>query len=182
MPEEEFEMDPLDQDDVPEVVENVEPDEKFYPVEYSISSYGADYPVDGLVKRIDAGSIYIPKFQRGYVWNIYRDSSSRFYWDYPFPPFFSHASKNLTKCLLSMANSGFALFSSSTMGCSIRLSANSSLKTLMRDSLMQHTTHCTKMIGLDLMTRYCMQSSSSKKSRNLVRKLHQAAFITFLNG
>ena len=48
--------------------------EEYYPVEYSISSYGADYPVDGLVKRINAGSIYIPKFQRGYVWNVHRAS------------------------------------------------------------------------------------------------------------
>lgn len=48
--------------------------EEYYPVEYSISSYGADYPVDGLVKRIDAGSIYIPDFQRSYVWNAYRAS------------------------------------------------------------------------------------------------------------
>jgi hypothetical protein len=48
--------------------------EEYYPVEYSISSYGADYPVDGLVKRINNGSIYIPKFQRSYVWNVYRAS------------------------------------------------------------------------------------------------------------
>ena len=48
--------------------------EEYYPVEYSISSYGADYPVDGLVKRLDAEAILIPPFQRGYVWNIYRAS------------------------------------------------------------------------------------------------------------
>jgi hypothetical protein len=48
---------------------------------YSITSYGADYPVDSLVKRIDAGDILVPKFswtatekteivgfQRQYVW------------------------------------------------------------------------------------------------------------------
>src|SRR5262249_38670232 len=29
---------------------------------------------DGLVKRINSGSIYIPKFQRSYVWNVYRAS------------------------------------------------------------------------------------------------------------
>ncbi len=40
------------------------------PFRYSISSYGADYTVDGLVRRIDDGSIYVPTFQRGYVWNI----------------------------------------------------------------------------------------------------------------
>jgi hypothetical protein len=43
---------------------------------YSITSYGADYPVDGLVKRLAAGSIIIPEFQRGYVWNL--NQASRF--------------------------------------------------------------------------------------------------------
>ncbi|HVA50120.1 MAG TPA: DUF262 domain-containing protein [Pirellulales bacterium] len=58
-----------------DVEENADQEgEEYYAVEYSISSYGADYPVDGLVKRIDAGSIFIPPFQRGYVWNIYRAS------------------------------------------------------------------------------------------------------------
>jgi len=37
-------------------------------VQYSISSYGADYPIDGLVRRIGDGSIYVPDFQRAYVW------------------------------------------------------------------------------------------------------------------
>lgn len=39
------------------------------PIKYAINSYGADYPVDGLVKRIKSGSIYIPDFQRNYVWS-----------------------------------------------------------------------------------------------------------------
>jgi hypothetical protein len=39
------------------------------PIKYAINSYGADYPVDGLVKRIKNGSIYIPDFQRNYVWS-----------------------------------------------------------------------------------------------------------------
>lgn len=37
-------------------------------VRYVISSYGADYPVDGLVKRIIQKDIYVPEFQRGFVW------------------------------------------------------------------------------------------------------------------
>lgn len=37
---------------------------------YSITSYGADYPVDSLVKRLRDGSIFIPSFQRGYIWNL----------------------------------------------------------------------------------------------------------------
>jgi hypothetical protein len=43
---------------------------------YTITSYGADYPVDGLVKRIGDGSIFVPTFQRGYVWSI--NQASRF--------------------------------------------------------------------------------------------------------
>lgn len=46
----------------------VDDSEEVIPFKYSIASYGADYPVDGLVKRIGNGSIYIPSFQRGYVW------------------------------------------------------------------------------------------------------------------
>lgn len=65
----------FDPPDVLEVEEDADPiGEEYYPVEYAISSYGADYPVDGLVKRINAGSIYIPSFQRSYVWNVYRAS------------------------------------------------------------------------------------------------------------
>lgn len=37
-------------------------------VRYTISSYGVDYPVDGLVKRISKGDVYVPEFQRGFVW------------------------------------------------------------------------------------------------------------------
>ena len=38
------------------------------PVRYTISSYGADYPADGLVKRISRGDVYVPEFQRGFIW------------------------------------------------------------------------------------------------------------------
>ncbi|MQB01793.1 MAG: DUF262 domain-containing protein [Actinobacteria bacterium] len=44
------------------------------PFRYAISSYGADYPVDGLVKRLTEGAIYVPDFQRAYVWSL-RDAS-----------------------------------------------------------------------------------------------------------
>src|SRR5258706_15619947 len=70
-PEDEEQRDLL-QSDVEEAAD-VDTEEN-YPVEYAISSYGADYPVDGLVKRMSAGSIFIPPFQRSYVWNVYRAS------------------------------------------------------------------------------------------------------------
>lgn len=40
------------------------------PIKYAISSYGADYPVDGLVKRLQKDDIIIPGFQREYVWTL----------------------------------------------------------------------------------------------------------------
>lgn len=43
---------------------------------YTISSYGADYPVDGLVKRLGSKAILIPKFQRSFVWSL--QQASRF--------------------------------------------------------------------------------------------------------
>jgi len=44
------------------------------PIKYEITSYGADYLVDGLVKRLKTGDIIIPPFQREYVWNIVKAS------------------------------------------------------------------------------------------------------------
>ena len=43
---------------------------------YSITSYGADYPVDSLVNRLRDKKIRIPLFQRGYVWT--EKQASRF--------------------------------------------------------------------------------------------------------
>lgn len=37
---------------------------------YVITSYGADYPVDSLMKRIKDKVIFIPPFQRQFVWSI----------------------------------------------------------------------------------------------------------------
>lgn len=46
------------------------------PLKYSITSYGADYPIDGLVKRLQNDDITVPSFQRGYVWTM--KQASRF--------------------------------------------------------------------------------------------------------
>lgn len=61
----------VDDDDAAESIE-----EEFYPVEYSITSYGADFDVEGLVRRLNSHAIEVPTFQRGYVWRIY--DASRF--------------------------------------------------------------------------------------------------------
>jgi len=45
-------------------------------VRYEITSYGVDFDVDGLRRRLRRGEIVIPDFQRNYVWN--RVQASRF--------------------------------------------------------------------------------------------------------
>ena len=43
---------------------------------YSIRSYGADYTVDSLVKRLDTGAFIVPEFQRRFIWS--KTHASRF--------------------------------------------------------------------------------------------------------
>jgi hypothetical protein len=65
----------------PRNVEDLDELNEVLPTSFSITSYGADYPVDGLVKRIVQGDILVPLFnlepeegqttvgfQREYVW------------------------------------------------------------------------------------------------------------------
>lgn len=41
---------------------------------YEITSYGADYPVDSLVRRLKNKTIFVPPFQRRFVWNKFESS------------------------------------------------------------------------------------------------------------
>lgn len=43
---------------------------------FTITSYGADYPVETLVNRVNRADFYIPEFQRSYVWTL--PQASRF--------------------------------------------------------------------------------------------------------
>ena len=61
---------------VTKVVDKVNRSTEVIPFQYAITTYGADYPVDSLVKRITDGSIFIPPFQRSYIWD--RKRASRF--------------------------------------------------------------------------------------------------------
>lgn len=64
-------------DEVPQdIVDEAVSDETVPPERYDISSFGADYDVDGLVRRVNRGDIFIPDFQRDYVWRI--PEASRF--------------------------------------------------------------------------------------------------------
>jgi hypothetical protein len=64
-----------------EVVDDLDEALEVIPFNFSITAYGADYPVDSLIKRIESGDIVVPKFswepdedsgvvgfQREYVW------------------------------------------------------------------------------------------------------------------
>ena len=58
-----------------EAVESEEPieeeqDDSVAPVRYRITSFGVDFDVEGLYRRISRDEIVIPPFQRSYVWNI----------------------------------------------------------------------------------------------------------------
>ncbi len=53
-----------------EIIIDVNEEEDYgTPTIYDISSYGVDYDVEGLVKKLKRGDIFIPPFQRDYVWN-----------------------------------------------------------------------------------------------------------------
>lgn len=54
----------------PEIIDTSEQEDEDLsaPLRYSISSYGADYPIDSLVQRMNSNDIYIPEFQRSFVW------------------------------------------------------------------------------------------------------------------
>jgi hypothetical protein len=60
------------QDDAEREDERADP----HPHEYLITAYGADYPIDSLVKRMRTGDIFVPSFQRHFVWK--QPQASRF--------------------------------------------------------------------------------------------------------
>ncbi|MCY4073514.1 MAG: DUF262 domain-containing protein [Chloroflexi bacterium] len=58
-----------------EVIENADDqDEGTDVAEYRITSFGIDYDVDGIVRRLNRGTIGLPAYQRAYVWPIGRAS------------------------------------------------------------------------------------------------------------
>ena len=71
-----FEQAALELDEEPIIDAWDEEVEESLPYRYTITSYGADYPVDGLVKRMKSDAILVPTFQRGYVWSL--PKASRF--------------------------------------------------------------------------------------------------------
>lgn len=70
-----LDLDSLDTD-AEEILDESSRDETVAVERYDITSFGADYDVEGLVKRLNRGDIFIPEFQRDYVWN--QKEASRF--------------------------------------------------------------------------------------------------------
>lgn len=56
------------------VIDNTE--WEIIPFRYAITSYGADYPVDSLVQRLEKDVLFVPFFQRKFVWTL--KQASRF--------------------------------------------------------------------------------------------------------
>lgn len=52
------------------VLDEAANDKSVAPVRYDITSFGADYDVEGLVNRLRRNDVYVPTFQRDYVWSI----------------------------------------------------------------------------------------------------------------
>lgn len=50
------------------IYDDTETDDIAETVRYRITSYGADFDVAGLVRRINDGDIFVPDFQRSFVW------------------------------------------------------------------------------------------------------------------
>jgi hypothetical protein len=68
--------DKIDSEEKKNVVDEASKDDTVIPERYDIASYGADFDVDGVVKRLRNGDIFVPPFQRDYVWNL--NEASRF--------------------------------------------------------------------------------------------------------
>ena len=82
---------PADDEPDVEVEDPRDGDEALDPlVRYAITSYGADFSVDGYLKRLARGDLFIPDFQRNFVWT--KTQASRFIesliLDLPVPGFF----------------------------------------------------------------------------------------------
>ena len=59
-----------EQEDETVIEYNDEFDEVVPSVRYDISSYGVDFDVEGLCRRLRRDEIFVPTFQRNYIWNV----------------------------------------------------------------------------------------------------------------
>ena len=62
-------------DNEPLIIDEAEDEAGSSPI-YRISTYGADYTVDTLVKRLRQEVFFVPDFQRSYVWTLRQAATS----------------------------------------------------------------------------------------------------------
>lgn len=79
---------------------------------FSITSYGADYTVDSLVKRMKAGAFTIPQFQRRFVWSQ------------------KHASKFIESLLMGLPVPGIFLYKEASTNKHLVIDGQQRLRTL----------------------------------------------------
>ncbi|QFT92033.1 hypothetical protein FIU86_04200 [Roseovarius sp. THAF9] len=79
---------------------------------YTIRSYGADYTVDSLVKRMDTGAFIVPDFQRRFVWSK------------------THASRFIESLLMGLPVPGIFLYKRPEDGKNLVIDGQQRLKTL----------------------------------------------------
>ena len=79
---------------------------------FSISSYGADYTVDSLVKRMAGGAFQIPEFQRQFVWTA------------------RHASKFIESLLMGLPVPGIFLYKETDTNRHLVIDGQQRLRTL----------------------------------------------------
>jgi len=77
-------------------------DRQSSPPQYEIASYPADFTLDGLRLKWDAGDIVIPEFQRGFVWTIAQASKliESFLVGLPVPSIFFYTERETEKSLV----------------------------------------------------------------------------------
>ena len=69
---------PIEQTDLDvdnNIIDDSENDDSAPQVRYDITSYGVDFDVEGIVRRLDDGDIVIPKWQRSFIWTLRTASS-----------------------------------------------------------------------------------------------------------
>jgi hypothetical protein len=69
---------------------------------YSINSFGADFLIDGLIRRLDSEDIYRPHFQRKFVWTVPQASKfiESILLGLPIPGIFLYREENTKKHLI----------------------------------------------------------------------------------
>jgi hypothetical protein len=141
------------------------------PFRYAISSYGADYPVDGLVKRIRDGAIYVPKFQREFVWDV--KDASRFVESLllglPVPSIFLSKELDTGKLLVVDVSSGFFRYATFIKTSGNRPERNSDLKEFSPSLREELTANCERRTVGNSTTPSSTPSYSSKMNHRRMK-------------